>query len=310
MNDSWFRDYYLKYDAVNSVSVIGTAINLWIGLALLASLVGAVTDYFQRKKPALWLIRSMKQIFVEEPELLHDQDRDGPADRDVAAPPSLHHHHQQHTSAAAAAAASSVDGLAAGVMLGGGAAMGVHRQQALNENQRQPQQPLPPMSPEQKRRRLLRESAQASNGASGGFLVEGSRGAAAPQTAVGVALAAHTTSSADGGGGGVNGGGGGGADPPLQWSQEQQLRVLHGESGLGSRMFDDKMAGVFAGAGATGPRGGGVMMGGMQLPPITHGVGGVGAMKFPPGTPRSAPPPPPKTQGSSGDDFRWSRIGV
>ena len=72
-----FGDYYLTGRMGNSASVMGTTISLFIGLALLASLVGAVTDYFQRQKPALRFIRSMKRMFSSDPE-----------DRDVKAQPS------------------------------------------------------------------------------------------------------------------------------------------------------------------------------------------------------------------------------
>jgi hypothetical protein len=92
----------------------------------------------------------------------------------------------------------------------------------------------------------------------------------------------------------------------------QLVPLQHGKSGVGSRMFDDHMAGVLAGAGGAGGfvagyRGGlAAAAGAGQLPPITHGVGGGGAIKFPAGTPTRAAAP---TQGS-GDDFRWSRVGV
>jgi len=60
-------DYYLRDDMGQSANVIGAAVVLFIGLAIVASLLGAVRDFLQRARPAMVVINKMNAWFRGRP---------------------------------------------------------------------------------------------------------------------------------------------------------------------------------------------------------------------------------------------------
>lgn len=80
-----FGDYYLIGETATSGFVMLQALVLIIGLAILAALIGAVTDFIQRAQPGLGLLRYIKRTFYPNQDTVARPEPPG-ADRNVQAP--------------------------------------------------------------------------------------------------------------------------------------------------------------------------------------------------------------------------------